>query len=90
MKVPIQIELVALGVAAEIIVVIENENAAIGRSLGAVEVRGGESADPGTHDDEIVLLTGIGRLRQRLPVAQRMGRLEGAGMTAAKPGESRG
>ena len=50
---PADFELVALGVAAEVVVVVEQEDAGLWRRL-AVEPGGGESAHAGAHDHQIV------------------------------------
>ncbi len=84
-----QIEFVAFGVAAEIIVVVEDENAAVAR-VRAVEMRGGETADAPAHDDEIVFFARVRRRRRGFAVAQCMSGFEGARMTAAHAGEQRG
>src|ERR1700730_5676467 len=85
----VQVEFVAFGVTAEIVVIIENEDAAAGLGLRAVKVRGGETADACTDDDQVVFLAGITRRRPGLAVAQRMSVLEGAGVIAAQAGEQR-
>ena len=46
------LELVALGMAAEIVVIVEHQDACV-RPFRAVEVRGGEAADAAAHDDEV-------------------------------------
>ncbi len=82
-------EFVALGVTAEIIVIVEQKDAAAAAALRAVEMRGGKPADAGADDDEIVALAGVLERWRRLAVAQRVGSLEGARMTAAHAGEER-
>jgi hypothetical protein len=82
--------LIALGVAAKIIVVVEQQDARARRGPGSVEVRGGQAADAGADNDQIVFLTGVRRRRSAAAVAQRMGGLEGSRMAAAQAGEQRG
>jgi hypothetical protein len=84
-----QVEFVAFGVPAEIVVIIENEDAAICGRVCAIKVRGGETADAATDDDQIVFLSGIRRRRPGTAIAQRMSVLEGAGVAAAQAGEQR-
>src|SRR5882762_679406 len=83
-----QVEFIAFGMTAEIVVIVENEDAAVCLSC-AVEVRGGEAADASTDDDQVVFLAGIPRRGPALAVAQGMGVLEGAGVTAPEAGEER-
>ena len=59
MQTLVQMEFVALGVTAEIVVIVEKENAAAASALRAIEMRGGEPADAGADDDEVVALAGI-------------------------------
>ncbi len=47
-------ELVALGVAAEIIVIVKNKNTRLGTRGAAIEPRSGKSADTTAHDYEVV------------------------------------
>ena len=61
------VKLVALGVAAEIIVVFENKDACIVSRGFLVEVRCRQSADAATNDDQIVSLSGIFGLARRVP-----------------------
>jgi hypothetical protein len=80
MEVAAQVEFIAFGVAAEIVVIIiENEDAALGRCQRTVEVRGGETADAAAHGDEVVLRAGLVGL----------GSLEGVRVTAAQAREQR-
>ena len=64
----IQIEFVALGMAAEIIVVVENEDAALGCSR-TVKVCGRQAADAAANDDQVVFFAGIGCRRPALAIA---------------------
>ena len=54
-------ELVALGVAAEVVVVVEDQHARLRAGARAVEIRGGEAADAAADDDEVVGLAGVDR-----------------------------
>ena len=48
---------VALGMAPKVIVIIENQNGLIGPVMLAVKDSGGEAAQSGANDDQIVMLT---------------------------------
>src|ERR1700738_1285432 len=85
----IHVEFVAFGVTPEIVVIVENEDAALCLGMRPVKVRGGETADASPDDDEVVFLPGIRRGGPALAVAQCMSVLEGAGMIAAQAGEQR-
>jgi hypothetical protein len=84
-------ELVALGVAAEIIVIVEHEDACRRPGGAAIEPGGGEPADAAADHDEVVALLdrqafdrkarGFARLRMR--------GLERAGVLTAQAGEGR-
>ena len=84
------LELVAPRVAAEIVVVVEDEDAR-GEAGRLAEVPGrGQSADAGAHDHEIVGLAVVGGLAHGLPerpVPQRVGDLERAFVAAAQARE---
>jgi hypothetical protein len=70
---------VALGVATEIIVIFQDKNLCVGARPLAVEMRGCETADSSTHDDEIVSFVETLRTRRVLPesaVAQAVGYFE--------------
>ncbi len=86
-----QCELIALGMAAEIVVIIENENAR--RCVhGAVEVCSGEPADATANDDEIVDLIRIGDLAALGPeitIAQTVSALEASGMISPQTRQRR-
>ncbi len=88
MQVAVQVEFVAFGVAAEIVVIVEDEDAAL-RLACAIEVGGGEAADAGADDDQVVFLAGIGGGGPGFAVAQSMSILEGTGVAAAHAGEQR-
>jgi hypothetical protein len=73
-------EFVALGVAADIVVIIENENARL-RPPGAIKMCGRKATDATADDDQIVSLAGRDRgagLRRQIAVAQRVRRFEAA------------
>ena len=64
----IEHELVALGVAAEIVVVVEHEDARRRPGGAAIEPGGGEPADAAAHDHEIVALLDRQRVEaKRMP-----------------------
>jgi hypothetical protein len=63
-----QLELVPLGVPAKIIVIIEQQDARPRRSPRPVKLRSRQSADPGTHDHQVVTLTGIDTPRYPSPI----------------------
>src|SRR5258706_4631619 len=85
-----QLESVALAVTAEIVVIVENEDAALRVGLCTVEVRGGKAAQARADDDQVVFLAGVRGRGRWFAVAQCMGVLEGAGVIAAQAGEERG
>ncbi len=79
------VELVALGVAAEVVVVLQHQDAGVGLGL-APEVRCGQAADPAADHHQIVGLVVLHRLAGvELAVAQGVGRLERPRMAAAHP-----
>ena len=83
-------ELVALGVAAEIVVIVEDEDARA-RARRAIELRRRQPADAAAHDHQVVAFAGAAtaRLRPEIAVAQAMRVLEDAGVAAAQAGEGR-
>lgn len=85
-----ELELVALRVAAEVIVIVEQQDAAARRGPGSVEMGGGQPADARPDDDEIVPLAGVAGRGDRGAVAQRVGCLEGTRMAAAQSREQWG
>src|SRR5215471_17168942 len=60
-------ELIACGVPAEVVVVVEEQDARIVASLLAEEVRGGESTDATTHHDQIIHLARVRDAASLLP-----------------------
>ena len=76
--------------AAEIVVVVQDEDARRWAG-GLAEVPGRrQAADAGANDDQIVTLARVGRRARRGPeraVAQRVRDLEGAGVAAPETGE---
>ncbi len=60
-------ELVAAGVAAEVIVVLEDQDLRLVARLLAIEKRRGQAADAATDDDQIIGLAGIFRSARRIP-----------------------
>ena len=76
-------ELVALGMATKIVVILENQHARPTRRTRAKEMCCRKATDPAAHDDQVVRLAEIGtRLRGR-PFAQSVHGLERSRMTAA-------
>ena len=63
------LELIALRMPAEIIVIVENQNLRAGSSELAEEVRGGKATDSSTHDHEIVRFLVVDSIRPGLAVA---------------------
>ena len=86
----VEIEFVALGMAAEVVVIVENEDAARAAGVLAIKMRGGKTADARADHDEIVLFAGIDGGGRCLSIAQGVGGFERSGMTAAHAGEERG
>ena len=86
-------ELVALGVSAEVVVIVEDEDARLVAGLLAIEIGRRQSADAASDDDEVVALGGFGRLGGGVPesvIAQRVCILVRRVVTAAQSGESGG
>src|SRR5262249_4231727 len=83
-------ELVALGMAAEILGIVEDQYARAGAEALAEQEGGRESADARTDDDKVVVLAGRRRVARLVPeilVADRVHDLEiGVGL-ALQPGE---
>jgi hypothetical protein len=78
-------EFVALGMAAEIVVVLQDQDARLGPGL-AVEIGRGETGNAAAHHDQIELLVRVvqgGGAVPEIAVAQLVRRFEGAGMAAA-------
>jgi hypothetical protein len=91
MHAAVHVKLVALRVTAEVIVIVENQNARAVRAL-AKKVRGREPADSAAHDNEIVRLARVcdrGRWLGQQSIAQRVRSFERSGMTAAHAETSR-
>src|SRR6266576_1976173 len=81
----VDVKLVALGMTAEIIVVIENQDAS-GRILFAAKIRGRQPAYAAARDHQIIGLArfdGRASLLPKTPVALRVGSLERAIMASA-------
>ena len=89
---PLVAELVALGVSSEVVVVVEDEDPALGAEDLPVKVGRGQAGQAAADDHQVV---GVGILDVGLrpvrvvAIPRRMRRLEGAGMAAAQAGESR-
>ena len=79
--------------AAEVVVIVENENAGLWASLFAVEVSGRQAADAAAHDNQIVRLACVCWISggfPKSPIAQGVGDVKGAGLTASHTRERRG
>ena len=91
-RTPADPELVAPRVAAEVVVIVEDEDAR-GWTGGLAKVPGGgQPADAGADDDQVVALAGVDRFtrhRPERPALQRVGDLERAVVAAAKTGQRR-
>ncbi len=86
---PVDQELVALRVAAEIVVGLEQQDACV-RFLAPIEPRRREAADARAHDDQVVaLIDGDAIGREAPPVAQRVGDVEAAGRRAPQAAAGR-
>src|SRR5258708_25987416 len=85
-----QVEFVAFGVTAEIVVIVENEDATMRLGLCTVEVRGGKAAQARADDDQVVFLAGVRGRGRWFAVAQRMGVLEGTRGITTQAGDERG
>src|SRR5580704_10003188 len=88
---PIERKLVALGVTAEIVVVVEDQDAGV-LVFCPIEMRRRQPADAAAHDNEVVGFIGlfeIARSRPEIAVAQAVCGFVGAGMAAAQPGQRR-
>ena len=70
------VELVALGVAAEVVVVVEHQDLRPGASGRAEEERGRKAADAAADDHQVVGLAGIGGGAAPSPIAELVGDLE--------------
>jgi hypothetical protein len=74
------LKLVALGVTAKIIMVVQQQDARPGRGSRPKKMRGRKTADAGADHDQIVRLAGIDTLRPSGSISQRMRTLERARM----------
>ena len=81
----VALELVALGVAAEIVMIVEHQNAGLPITGVLIKIRRGEPAGAAADDDQIIFLAGLTDAAPILApfMGQFMGALEGAGMAAA-------
>ena len=82
-------EFVALGVAAEVVVVLEDQHPTGAAVARAIEVRRREPADAPPDDDQIIGLTRIDGARHGGAIGQCVRRLECARVAAAHAGEQR-
>ncbi len=85
----VQAELVALGVAAEVVVIVEDQDAGVWPRR-PVEMRRRQAAEAGADNDQVIalaaVLRGAGALPE-IPVAQGVGGLETARVAAAQSGQ---
>ncbi len=83
---PALVELVALGVAAEVVVIVEDQDPRLRAVELPIVVRGREPADAGADHDEVVGLIEHLRVVEVLSLArERMRDFEGARVRTAKP-----
>jgi len=57
---PPQLKLIAPGVTAEVIVIVQDQNPARGASQFAKKMGRGEPTDSAAHDDQVIRFTGVG------------------------------
>jgi hypothetical protein len=89
---PIEFKLVSFGVAAKIVMVVENQDADVSTRRRTIEIGRGEPADTATHYDEIVMLARMDRTRsgfREATVTQCVGCLEAARVAAAHSRQGR-
>ena len=88
---PLSLELIAFRVAAEVVVIVQQEQAGLRVRL-QVEVRGRQAAEPCANDDQVVvavvLLDNGAPVPSALP-SQFVGHLESAHMAATQAGQGR-
>src|ERR1700741_4287482 len=75
--------------AAEIVVIVENQNADTFAGILAIEIRGGQPADARTYDDKIVVLARLDRITEgirTLAIAHAVRKGESAVMISAYAG----
>src|SRR5258708_39670979 len=87
------LKLIALGMAAKIIVIIEYQNFRATPNLLPETISRGQPADSSTHDHQIVALAGrssVAQRTRRFPIAHPMSKSELAIVVATNPGSSRG
>ena len=85
-RAPIDGELIALGVAAEVVQDVEDQNSRARPRGFAVEIGGAQTAEASAHDHQIVVFTGIGRFVRFVPkrvVAKRVSRRKRSRMRTA-------
>src|SRR5262249_34950010 len=86
-----EFELVSFGVTAKMVMIVEVQDASIGTRLGTIEIGGGEPADPGANDNQVVMpprLNRYGAGSQEAAVSQRVGGFETPRVAAPHPSES--
>ena len=85
-------ELVALGVAPKVVVIIDDEYPGAGAKIPLEEIGGGKSRDAATDDHEVVFLGGIdidGRIESEAAVPGSMGILERTRILSTQAGQRR-
>jgi len=78
---PAGAKFVAFGMAAEIVMIVQDENARTFPCASAKEISGRETAEAAADNDEVIVLAGGGRIAERIrafAVAQTVGEGEGA------------
>ncbi len=85
------LELVPLGMAAEVVVIVEDEDPGGSADVFDEEVRGRQPADPTANHHEVVLFARVDRIREVPfpPIAKLVSHLEGALVAATHAGEGR-
>src|SRR5262249_20677098 len=88
---PVVVELVAFGVTAEVVVVVEDEDLLIGPKRTPPEMRGGQAGNPATDDHEIIFLAAVGAGRHLAirPLLQRGEGFDRRRVVAAQAGAER-
>lgn len=84
-----ELKLVALGMTAEVIVIIQDQNSGGGASPFAKKMRRGQPADATPHDHEVVRFTGVGCSAGPAAIPQRVRLFERTRVAAAHPRECR-
>src|SRR6202008_686667 len=85
-------ELIALGVAAEVVVIVDDQYFAIIAKSGSKEMRRGKAGDSGAHDHQVIQLSGFLRAQVcgELSVARGVGPFKRTVILPAQPGRHGG